>query len=257
MPLEQNWGVVQPPAILGDGNPNSPYILFDSRVHPLLPYGIAGVIWYQGESNAAEARLYRRLLPLMIRDWRRAWGQGDFPFLQVQLANYQAPATEPGPSDWAELREAQAAALAEPNTGMAVAIDVGDAADIHPRDKRSVGLRLAWWALAEIYGRGGVPSGPLYTHATSEARGRLRIHFRHAAGFKTRDGQAPHHVAIAGPDRKFLWAESDIEGETLLVWHPAILHPVAVRYAWATNPDGCNLVNAAGLPASPFRTDTW
>ena len=259
--VEQNWGVVIPPSSMwglpGRDNPNSLSILFDSRVAPLLPYGIRGVLWYQGESNAAEASLYRRLLQTMIRDWRRAWGQGDFPFLQVQLANFQKARPEPCRSDWAELREAQAAALTEPNTGMAVAIDVGEADDIHPRDKRSVGLRLAQWALAETYGRGGVPSGPLYAGKTILADGRIRIHFRHSTGLRTRDGGVPRHVAIAGHDRKFVWAESVIEGESLLVWHPQIPQPLSVRYAWADNPAGCNLVNGADLPAAPFRTDDW
>jgi sialate O-acetylesterase len=258
--IEQNWGLVTIPTMLSIGgrdNPNSLSILFDSRITPLLPYGIRGVIWYQGESNASEAELYRRLMVTMIRDWRRAWGQGDFPFLQVQLANYQAPQKEPCSSQWAELRDAQFAALSEPNTGMAVAIDVGEAGDIHPRDKRSVGLRLAQWALAENYGRGGLASGPLYAGKTDMANGRIRIHFRNATGLRTREGGAPQHVAIAGLDKKFVWAQSIIEGESLIVWHPEIAQPLSVRYAWAENPDTCNLVNAVDLPASPFRTDSW
>jgi len=258
--IEQNWGVVSVPSMVnigGPDNPNSLYILFESRITPLLPYGIRGVIWYQGESNAAEPAVYRRLMPTMIRDWRRAWGQGDFAFLQVQLANYQKAVDKPVQSDWAELRDAQFSALSEPNTGMAVAIDVGQADDIHPKDKRSVGLRLAQWALSETYGRGGVPSGPLYTSHTNLAAGRVRIHFRHAEGLRTRGGDSLRHIAIAGKDRKFVWAQSAIEGECLVVWHPDISQPLSVRYAWADNPDTCNLVNAAGLPASPFRTDAW
>lgn len=256
--IEQDWGVVLPPeAMWGPGNHNSPAILFDSRLSPLIPFGLRGVLWYQGESNAAEARDYRRLMPLLIRDWRRVWGQGDFAFLQVQLANFGSPAGEPRRSEWAELREAQAAALSEPNTGMAVTIDVGEALDIHPKDKRTVGQRLAKWALAETYGRGGVPSGPLYASSTCEANGRMRIRFNHAAGLQTRDGCPLRHVAIAGIERIFVTAQSAIEGETLVVWHPEILRPAAVRYAWAENPEGCNLVNGAGLPASPFRTDSW
>lgn len=256
--IEQDWGVQTPPgAVWGDGNPNSPYTLFDSRIAPLLPYGIRGAIWYQGESNAQEAQVYRRMLPAMIRDWRRAWGQGDFPFLQVQLANFRPVADQPGRSEWAELRDAQTATLAEPNTGMAVAIDVGDTNDIHPRDKRSVGLRLARWALAENYHLGGVPSGPLFAGMIIEAEGRVRCTFRHAVGLRTSDGRKPCRVAIAGADRQFVWAEAAIEGETLVVWHPSVLRPAAVRYAWADNPAGCNLVNAEGLPASPFRSDDW
>jgi sialate O-acetylesterase len=256
--IEQDWGVQTPPATMwGRGNANSPYCLFDSRIAPLLPYGIRGAIWYQGESNASEAAVYRRMLPLMIRDWRRAWGQGNFPFLQVQLANYTIPADGTGRSDWAELRDAQTAALAEPATGMAVAIDVGDAGDIHPRDKKTVGLRLARWALAETYGRGGTPSGPLFAGMTVEAGGRVRCRFRHATGLRTRGGGAPSHVAIAGIDRQFVLAQAVIEGETLVAWHPKVPRPAAVRYAWANNPAGCNLANGDDLPASPFRSDAW
>ncbi len=246
-----------PNPLWGEDNHNSPYALFNGQIAPVLPYGIRGAIWYQGESNAGEAALYRRQLPAMIRDWRRVWGQGDFPFLHVQLANFNVPVVQPGQSCWAELREAQTATLAEPNTGMAVSIDVGDAYDIHPRDKRSVGLRLARWALAETYGRGGVPSGPLYAGMAVESGGRIRCRFQHGAGLRTSDGATPKQVAIAGLDRKFIWAEAAIEGDTLVAWHPSVPRPVAVRYAWADNPAGCNLVNAEGLPASPFRTDAW
>ena len=196
----------------------------------------AGVIWYHGESNASESANYRRLLPLMIRVWRHLWSQGDFPFLQVQLANYGPTSIELDRSQWEELRDAQFATLSEPNTGMAVAIAVGDALDIHPRDKRSVGMRLARWALAETYGRGEVPSGPLYTGATIGANGRMRIHFRHATGLSTRDGCPVRHIAIAGFDQTFINAECEIDGETLVVWHPEVLRPAAVRYAWANNP---------------------
>lgn len=256
--VEQDWGTPQPPdAAWGLDSSNSPSILFDSRIAPLIPCALRGVLWYQGESNASQASDYRRLLPLLIRDWRRAWGQGDFAFLQVQLANYRRPVEEPGRSEWAELRDAQAAALSEPGTGMAVAIDLGDPLDIHPRNKHEVGLRLARWALAETYERGGVPSGPLYAGMIAEAGGRLRLRFRHAAGLGTCDGAAPRHVAVAGADRAFVWAESAVEGESLIVWHPRVPRPVAVRYAWADNPDAANLRNAEGLPAAPFRTDSW
>ncbi len=255
---EQDWGVQAMPTLpMGPGDPNAPYTLFDSRLAPLIPYGIRGFLWYQGESNAHEAAVYRQLLPQMIRDWRRAFGQGDLPFLQVQLANFGGISDKPGPSDWALLREAQTAALSEPATGMAVAIDVGEGNDIHPRDKRSVGERLARWALAETYGRGGVPCGPSYAGMTVEAGNRMRIRFRYADGLHTHDGNKPRHVAIAGIDRVFLWAETAIEGNTFVVWHPDIDRPAAVRYAWANNPEDCNLVNKDGLPASPFRTDSW
>jgi sialate O-acetylesterase len=255
--IEQDWGVVRPPVQQGVDTPNSPAILFDSRVAPLVPFPLRGAIWYQGEANAFEAANYRRLMPLLIQDWRRAWGQEAFSFLQVQLANFQLPTDQPPQrSEWAELREAQAAALREPQTGMAVAIDLGDPLDIHPRGKEEVGRRLARWALAETYGRGGLPSGPLYAGAVADEN-RIRIHFCHGTGLRTRDGHLPRQVAIAGPDRVFVWAECVLEGESLIVWHSQIPRPVAVRYAWADNPEGCNLVNAEGLPAAPFRTDTW
>ncbi len=257
--IEQDWGVQTPPSTqLAPGGPNAPFTLFDSRLAPVIPYGLRGVIWYQGESNASEPRVYRRLLPQMIADWRRAFGQGDFAFLQVQLANFQSPAQHPGPSDWAALREAQTAtALEDAHGGFALAIDVGDAKDIHPTDKRTVGERLARWALAETYGLGGAPCGPLFSTMTVEAGGRLRCRFRHAAGLRTKDGKAPSHVAIAGPERAFVWAETTIEGETLVAWHPTVAKPAAVRYAWADNPEGCNLVGGDGAPTAPFRSDAW
>ena len=254
--VEQDWGQVRPPDLeWGAGNQNSPHILFDSRLSPLIPYGLRGVIWYQGESNASEAPLYRRMLPLMIQDWRRAWGQGDFPFLQVQLANYGEPVQHPGSSSWAELREAQLDVLKEPVTGMAVAVDIGEAFDVHPKNKRDVGLRLARWALAETYGRGGTPSGPLFSGMRIETGGRLVCSFLHAGnGLK---GEKLRHFAIAGSDRVFKWAEAEIVGSTVEVWSKSVPEPMAVRYAWADNPDGCNLYNKEGLPASPFRSDSW
>ena len=239
------------------GNQNAPFTLFDSRMAPLIPFAIRGMIWYQGESNAAQAGVYRRLLPLLIRDLRLTWGQGEFPFLQVQLANHKMSSEHPMTSAWAELRDAQFAALSEPGTGMAVAIDVGDAHDIHPRDKRTVGLRLARWALGECYGLGGTASGPLYAGMSVEADGRIRCRFRHANGLRTRDGKAPSHLDIAGSDRRFMRAQAMIEGEILVVWCDQVARPVAVRYAWADNPAGCNLINGDDLPASPFRSDAW
>ncbi len=191
----------------------------------------------------------------MIRDWRRAWGRGDFPFLFVQLANYQARADQPGESNWAELREAQTMTLSQPNTGMAVAIDIGVADDIHPTNKRDVGLRLARWALADTYGKPVVKSGPLFESAVAEA-GALRVRFRHGAGLTTADGQPPRRFALAGSDRRWHWAEARIDGETVLVSTSAVPHPIAVRYAWADNPEA-TLRNGEGLPASPFRSDDW
>ncbi len=256
--VEQDWGRVVPPAIAwGPDAPNSPAILFNSRVAPLVPYGLRGVIWYQGESNAHEPAAYRRLLPLMIRDWRRAWGQGDFAFGQVQLANHHPALDIPCESPWAELREAQLAGLAEPATGLAVAVDIGEAADIHPRNKRDVGLRLARWALADIYSRGGVASGPVFTRMDNEAGGRVRCHFRNTGGGLVARGGALRRFELAGPDHTFVWAEAEIQGHSVVVWNASVPNPVAVRYAWADNPDGCNLYNNEGLPASPFRSDAF
>jgi sialate O-acetylesterase len=233
--------------------------LFNGVVAPVIPYGIAGVIWYQGETNDHRAWQYRKLFPLLIRDWRRAWGQGDFPFLFVQLSTVGAAATQPGDSNWAELREAQTLALAEPNTAMAVSVDIGDG-DIHPRNKADVGTRLALAARAIVYGEKALPwQGPTYESMKVEGD-KIRLTFRHADGLTAGGaGTGPGTIvgfAIAGADRKFVWAEAKIEGVTVLVWSPEVPKPVAVRYAWATNPPN-NLRSAAALPAGPFRTDDW
>jgi beta-xylosidase len=235
-------------------NPNSPTVLYGGMIAPLTPLAIRGAIWYQGESNAGAAFQYRSLFPAMIRDWRTAWGRGDFPFLFVQLANFMARAPSPGDSAWAELREAQARTLSVPHTGMAVAIDIGEAGDIHPKNKLDVGRRLARWALRDAYGRAIVGSGPLYDSFVVEGAA-VRVRFRHAAGLMW-DGAAAGGFAIAGPDRRWHWAEARIDGETVVVSSHAVAEPVAVRYAWADNPEA-TLRNAEGLPASPFRTDDW
>ncbi len=236
-------------------NPNSPTVLFSAMIAPLTPFTLRGAIWYQGESNAGAAHQYRTLFPVLIRDWRRAWGRGDFPFLFVQLANYQARADQPGESSWAELREAQTMTLSQPSTGMAVAIDIGAADDIHPTNKRDVGLRLARWALADTYGKPVSKSGPLFESAQAEGAA-LRVRFRDGAGLTTADGRPPRRFALAGADRQWRWAEARIDGDTVLVSSPEVPQPVAVRYAWADNPEA-TLRNEEGLPASPFRSDGW
>jgi sialate O-acetylesterase len=261
--VEHNFGPITPVALqapLGPGNQNSPYSLYNGMIAPLIPYGLRGAIWYQGESNASRPSEYRTLFPAMIRCWRDEWKQGDFPFLLVQLANYMAANAHPVESQWAELREAQALALKLPNTGMAVAIDIGDAADIHPKNKQEVGKRLAAWGLNAFYGRKDVvPSGPLYAGMAVEGN-RIRIRFEHVAGgLVVRGGGPLTGFAIAGPapdglPRRFVWADAVVDGETVVVSSPAVPDPTAVRYAWANNP-ACNLYNAAGLPAAPFRTD--
>ena len=256
--VEHNWGPIKAPeADWGADNMNSPHILFDSRLSPLIPYGLRGVIWYQGESNAGEASLYRRMQPLMIQDWRRTWGQGDFSFLQVQLANFGDCPQKPGESRWAELREAQVATCAEPATGMAVTIDIGDPWNIHPANKRDVGLRLAQCALSETYSRNCLPSGPLFSGMKIENGGQVRCSFRHVGSGLVAKDTSLRYFALSGRNRIFHWAEATIDGESVTVKCDAVPEPVAVRYAWADNPEGCNLYNSEGLPASPFRSDAW
>lgn len=234
----------------------TPTGLFNAMVAPLIPYAIRGVIWYQGESNVGRAYQYRKLFPALINSWRKAWGQGDFPFLFVQLANYLERNPEPTESAWAELREAQLLTLKTvPKTGMAVAIDIGEANDIHPRNKQDVGKRLAMTALAIAYGQKIVYSGPIYRSMRIEGN-KIRLFFDHVGSRLVAKGDKLVGFAIAGKDRKFVWANARIEGDTVVVWSEQVPDPVAVRYAWANNPE-CNLYNKEGLPASPFRTDDW
>jgi sialate O-acetylesterase len=235
-------------------NPNNPTVLYNAMIAPLVPYGIRGAIWYQGESNAGQAFQYRTLFPTMIKDWRGKWG-ADFDFHFVQLANFQDRKTEPSDDAWAELREAQAMTLQLPNTGMAVIIDIGEAKDIHPKNKQDVGRRLALSALAKTYGKNIVYSGPMYK--SMETRGNsIVLHFDNIGSGLDLKGDPAQSFEIAGPDKKFVWADAKIEGNTIVVSSPSVAQPQAVRYAWQANPNA-PLYNADGLPASPFRTDDW
>ncbi|MCJ7754142.1 MAG: beta galactosidase jelly roll domain-containing protein, partial [Thermoanaerobaculales bacterium] len=238
-----------------------PTVLYNKMVHPLLPYPVAGFLWYQGESNAGhdDALAYRTLFTTMIQEWRAGWGLGELPFLWAQLANYMAAADRPGDSDWAVLRESQSAALTLPKTAQAAIIDIGDADDIHPRNKQEVGRRLALAARGVAYGEEIVFSGPVYrSHVVQD--GRVIIDFDHAGGGLVARGNAKGKLAefaIAGADRHFVWAEAIVENNRVVVWSDEVQEPTAVRYAWADNPDSANLYNLEGLPASPFRTDSW
>jgi sialate O-acetylesterase len=236
-------------------DPNQPTVLYNAMISPIIPFTIKGAIWYQGESNADKAYQYRELFPLMIKDWRKQWAS-DFPFYFVQLANFMPELPEPAEAAWAELREAQLQTLHLENTGMAVTIDIGEGKDIHPKNKQEVGRRLALIARANTYNEKIAFSGPVYDSFQTKQHA-IRITFKQAeTGLKTKDGKALKGFAIAGTDHKFHWADAVIEGNQIVVSCKDVENPIAVRYAWASNPI-CNLVNEEGLPASPFRTDEW
>lgn len=239
-------------------NPNVYYsTLYNSMINPLVGFRIKGTIWYQGENNVWNALSYRTLFPNLIRNWRNKWGY-DFPFYWVQLADFMAEDTLPAESQWAELREAQTMTLSQPRTGQAVIIDIGNANDIHPRNKQDVGLRLALQALHEEYGRTGtVCSGPTFISARF-VDGHTEVTFdTPASKLIVRDKYGYiRGFAVAGEDRIFHWAKAWIEDGKVIVKSDAVTVPVALRYAWANNPQS-NLFNAAGLPAGPFRTDDW
>ncbi|MBQ9667205.1 MAG: 9-O-acetylesterase [Prevotella sp.] len=236
--------------------PNQVTVLYNAMINPLVGFAIRGAIWYQGCNNEHKGYQYRELLPLMIRDWRTKWGY-DFPFYIVQLANYKQLQTEPGDDEWAEVREAQAmAAQHVEKSGLACLIDIGDAGDIHPKNKQEVGRRLALIARANTYGEQKLEfSGPVYHRYQIEGN-KIRIFFHHADGLRTADGGPLKGFAIAGSDHRWHWADARIEGRSVVVTSPDVTSPVAVRYAWHVNPI-CNLQNAALLPAVPFRTDDW
>ena len=235
---------------------HSPTVMFNGVVAPVIPYAIRGVLWYQGESiTTGGVALYPLLQTTLIQDWRQLWGEGDFPFYVCQLAAYKAPATDPNsPGNLPATREAQATVLRLPNTGMAVTIDIGDAGSVHPRNKQDVGRRLLRIALAQAYGRPIEYSGPVFDSMQVEG-GAIRLRFTHVDGGLMARGGPLQQFAIAGADKKFVWANAAIVGKDVVVSSPQVPEPAAVRYAWADNPEGCNLYNAEGLPAAPFRTD--
>ncbi len=256
------------------GNPLTdaqyPTTLFNGMVNPIVPFAITGALWYQGESNGGEGDEYFAKMKALIGGWRKVWGQGDFPFYFVQLANFAGANDNPAGGDgWARIRSAQTKSLQIPNTGMAVAIDVGEAGDIHPKDKFDVGERLAQWALRNDYGKSDlVATGPLYKGMKVED-GKIRLQFD---GVGTglivgkKDGLKPteevqggklKRFAVAGEDKNWVWADAVIDGAAVVVSSPQVPKPVAVRYAFSMNPEGANLYNREGLPASPFRTDEW
>jgi len=235
---------------------NSPTALYNAMLAPATNYTVKGILWYQGEANTGDAVSYSRLMPALIRDWRAKWGEGDIPFLYVQLPGFGDVKYFPAESQWAATREAQSKALALPATGMAVAIDLGEWNDIHPDRKKDVGDRLALLAEQLAYGeKGVVVSGPRYQSANVEGN-RIVISFTGTGGgLTTNDGGEPGEFAIAGADRKFVWARARIEGDKVVVWNEGVAAPLYVRYGWADNPDNPNLYNKEGLPAEPFRTD--
>jgi len=241
---------------------HQPTLLYNKMIHPILDFPITGVIWYQGESNASEtdAYKYRTLFADMIKDWRKRWNNsGQFPFLFVQLANFMEPPSQPAESNWAMLRESQSETLSLPKTAQAIIIDIGEADDIHPRNKQDVGYRLALAARKYAYGEDDVVySGPVFKSMKKEGD-KIRIGFRHTgSGLMAKDRYGYlKGFAIAGADKEFVWAKAQIDGDEVIVWSDEVSNPVAVRYAWADNPDDANLYNQEGLPASPFRTDEW
>ncbi|WP_207427599.1 sialate O-acetylesterase [Pedobacter sp. SYSU D00535] len=233
-----------------------PNYLYNAMIHPLIPYGLKGFLWYQGEDNVSDPLAYRSLFPMLMEDWRNRWKQGNLAFLYVQLANYLPSKVEPAESNWAALREAQTMALSQANTGMACIIDIGEAGDIHPKNKHEVGRRLALVAKNKVYKQPVQSSGPLFQQQKIEGD-KIRLRFSEiGSGLALRGAGPLKGFAIAGSDRKFYWAEAMILGNEVIVSSGKVRTPVAVRYAWADNPDG-NLINKEGLPAVPFRTDDW
>jgi len=234
-------------------------LLYNGMIHPLVGFGIKGTIWYQGEANLGQAFKYRTLFPNLINDWRKQWGY-NFPFLWAQLPGFQPEEALPGESDWAELREAQNMALKLPETGQAVITDIGDAQDIHPKNKKDVGYRLAQNALKVAYGKPVSGFGPVFENFKLDGNKVIVSFSNTGAGLSTKEKNKYGYVygfSIAGKDKKFVWARAFTEGNNVIVYNDTVINPIAVRYGWANNPVEINIVNSDNLLASPFRTDNW
>jgi sialate O-acetylesterase len=264
LPLAGKWKGrlsvdLRPPQPLPIGYENWPVIpsvLYEGMLAPIAPLSITGALWYQGEQNSERGYQYRKILPVTIADWRKLFGQGDFPFYIVSLPAFGHRSPTPIDDAWAETRESQALSAATvPNSCLAVAIDTGDPDNLHPKDKRPVGERLALCALAQHYGKKVVDSGPSLA-SVERLPDSIRLHFAHADGGLIAHGDQLEEFSIAGDDGKWYWADAHIEGDTVVVSSPSVPSPKEVRYAWQSNP-AATLFNGAGLPAKPFRTDTW
>ncbi len=242
--------------ITGIAAQNQPTALYNAMLAPVINYGVKGFLWYQGEANTIRAAEYAKLQPAMIADWRQKWNEPDAPFLYVQLPGFMDMNYLPSESQWAAFREAQLQSLTVPNTAMVVAIDLGEWNDIHPDRKKDVGDRLALAAEKLVYGeKDVVAAGPVFQSAAINGK-EITLSFTNTgSGLITNDGDEPGEFAIAGADKKFVWAKANIEGNKVMVWNDEIVNPMYVRYAWADNPVNPNLYNKEGLPASPFRTD--
>ena len=236
--------------------PVMPSVLYEGMLAPLAPFSITGALWYQGEQNSERGFQYRRILPVMIADWRRLFAQGDLPFYIVSLPTFRKRSAIPIDDTWAETRESQALTAASvPNSCLAITIDTGDPENLHPIDKQPVGERLAFCALAKHYGKKVAYAGPTLA-SVERGPNAIRLRFVHTDGGLIVKGAKLEEFEIAGEDRKWCWADARIEGHTVVVSSPSVPHPKEVRYAWQSNP-AATLFNAAGLPAGPFRTDTW
>ncbi|MFT3824901.1 MAG: sialate O-acetylesterase [Chitinophagaceae bacterium] len=258
IPLAGDWKISIQHAKLAFHPNDIPSSLFNAMIYPIKNFTCKGITWYQGESNANWANEYESLLSILIKDWRKAWQQPSLPFIIIQMPNYKTETTDPGEiSQWAVVREAELNCSKNKNNGLVTTIDVGEANDIHPKNKKPVGERMALQALKVAYGQKIIADGPVYQQMKIEGN-KIRLSFAAGSGLAIGNGETSlKGFAIAGNDKQFVWANAKIENNTIVVWSDAIKDPVAVRYAWADNPGAVNLFNQAGIPASPFRTDKW